>query len=462
MKKWSKAMGLILACAALLCGCAQEQDEQPPAPPPTALELYTAARALPDNGQHLIVEYDIQESRTVQGNRYTKEISGTASYSDINLPTMTAVVEEKLRYGNYENRYMEVYCEGAAYIQAAGRDYSVSMTPEAFVAQQLPGVLVDATLYAQITSQERDSKTVISFENPTAPESWLAKDRSITLTSATATATLDSTGVLNQYTYQAEYVWEGVSYSVNVTTRISVPKTLDLTGKHPEHVEGYVALNDLRIPKLLMQVVGDVYSAKTISYTAAENIYSEVLPLSMIQTHQLLTKGAGDDLYVKIDYQTVIKDYRGDESMSTQTDLYQNKAYSIVVNGGETQLQPYVAPDSMRQACEDAALSALMAMKYLSAGTVTDQGDTLRVDLWGNESFEADLMVGITDFLQVDLDARAEAKETVAAGGYLVIDKYSGLPSSMGLALERAHKLTGVVYQLKYSLDQTLSFVETE
>jgi hypothetical protein len=148
--------------------------------------------------------------------------------------------------------------------------------------------------------------------------------------------------------------------------------------------------------------------------------------------------------------------------MSTQTDLYQNKAYSIVVNGGETQLQPYVAPESMRQACEDAALSALMAMKYLSAGTVTDQGDTLRVDLWGNESFEADLMVGITDFLQVDLDARAEAKETVAAGGYLVIDKYSGLPSSMGLALERAHKLTGVVYQLKYSLDQTLSFVETE
>lgn len=464
MKRWSKGIWLILLAALLLCSCAQnpQEDTPPPEDPPTPLELYTAGRSVVDSAQHLILEYQIKETRTVRGNDYIKEISGKASYSDWKQETMTAVVEENLRYGAYENRYSEIYCGGAAYVQAGGNNFMVTMQPEAFIASQIPGVLINPHLYVNIVAEEKDSKTVIRFSNQVYVEDWLAQGRDITLLTGSATATLDSTGQLTQCSYTAEYVWEGVSYRFSASTHISVPKSLDLSGKHPDHIEGYTVLSDLRIPKLLMQAVGDVYSAKTISYHAAENIYSEALPLSMTQTHQLLVKGTGENLFAQIQYQTTIADYRGEESVTTQEDTYQDGVYTTCINGAEPEYLTTVPPETMRQACEDAALSALMAMKYLSGGTVTDQGDTLRVDLLGNDSFQEDLMVGITDFLQVDLDAQAEAMETVVASGYLVVDKYSGLPASMGLALQRTHKLTEVTYQLNYSLDQTLSFVETE
>ena len=72
------------------------------------------------------------------------------------------------------------------------------------------------------------------------------------------------------------------------------------------------------------------------------------------------------------------------------------------------------------------------------------------------------MMENISQFLQVDLDEKATEKKTVAAGGYLVIDRETGLPTAMGLNMERQHTIDGITYTLTYSLDQTMALSDYE
>ena len=67
-------------------------------------------------------------------------------------------------------------------------------------------------------------------------------------------------------------------------------------------------------------------------------------------------------------------------------------------------------------------------------------------------------MAQLASFLQVDLDGQAQSYVTGKAGGYLVLDPQTGLPTAMGMYLERRHTLDGVSYDLSYRLDETVTF----
>ena len=58
--------------------------------------------------------------------------------------------------------------------------------------------------------------------------------------------------------------------------------------------------------------------------------------------------------------------------------------------------------------------------------------------------------------------SKAEKKKTVAASAYLEIDRETGLPTAMGLLVERQHTIDTVAYRLVYRLDQTVEFTERE
>ena len=68
----------------------------------------------------------------------------------------------------------------------------------------------------------------------------------------------------------------------------------------------------------------------------------------------------------------------------------------------------------------------------------------------------------LSQFLQVDLDVEATDKKTVSAGAYLVIDRETGLPTEMGLNMERQHTINSVTYQLTYQLEQTVALSDYE
>ena len=456
--------GLICAVfTLLLCSCAHTPgDTLPSSSPPTteipltAAEQYANACKAIGEAEHLLLTYNVSEVRNVNGAAYTKSASGTATYQNIHQDSMTAVVEETLKYSTYENTYEEFYCDKSAYVLVGNCIFSTDLTVSAFVDRQIPAVLMNGALYESIVAEPLETGTLLTFSQPTGLERWLSPGETATLVTASGTATLDSDGNLTQGAYHATYLYQGVEYVYDITVKVSLPKALDLSGRHPAHFQETIPISDIRIPKLLMQVVGDVYSSETLSCGAKESIYSEAISVSQDRLGNYELSGTGAALNAKMAYTFTLSDYRGDVSTSTQEYLYQNGEFTVSLNGGEPSLQPQISPQTVRQSCEDAILSALFATKYIRSATLQEEDGHYRLELFGNDTFIADMMVGITQFLNVDLESLCDSALTNEATGYVVLDSTTGLPTAMGLSLNRQHIVNTVPYQLTYRLEHTI------
>lgn len=451
--------GMTVLLCLLLCGCGHQPVATEPStlPQPTlsATETYDLARQAVLQAENVILEYTLLRTRYIGEDAYQESVTGTASFSSIGQENMMAVVEEQLAYGSYSASYSQVYCEGIAYAELNGSRFSCRQTPDVFVARQLPAALLSSGNYGAVTETAVQNGTQITFTQPLALESWLEAVEGTVLTAASGTAAVNAAGELLQTTYQAEYTCGDVRYVCEASVRVTSPKSLDLSGKHPDHFAGCPELADLDAPKRLMQAVGDVYTARSMICDAEEVIYSAAIPVSYTQKSSYSVSGSGDDLKVVNSYAIHLSDYRGEVSVKEQVDTYEDGVFYSAVDG-EHILQPNVTAQTMREYCEDAILSALMAPKYLSGATVTVENGICRLEFTGNESFVADMMVGITQFLQVDLDAKAEQSQTFEAKGYLTVDLTTGLPVAMGLSLQRSHTMAEVAYDLSYKLDQTM------
>ena len=461
--KHSKKLGLLYIFLMLfLWGCSHIPQETAPsssvttAPPLTAVQQYTKACAAVREAENLLLNYSVSQERSVNGASYSKSISGTATFQNIRQDSMTAIVEETLTYGTYENTYEELYCNQAAYVLVDNCVFSAQLSASDFVNRQIPAILMDESLYASIVAAPSEAGTTLTFSQPIGLERWLSPGENTTFISASGTATLDSSGNLTQSSYRATYLWQDVEYVYEASVKVTVPKALDLSGRHPNHFQDASPISDIRIPKLLMQVVGDVYSSQVLSCDATEAIYSEAIPLSQNRQSLFRLSGASAALHANMEHTITLSDYRSDVSTSTQAYLFQNGQFTSSINGSAPTVQPQITAQQVRQSCEDAILSALFATKYISGATLLEDVGRYRLELSGNESFVSDLMVGITQFLTVDLDSQADTALTREAGGYVVIDMATGLPTAMGLSLHREHTVNTVPYQLTYRLEHTL------
>lgn len=470
MKGFLRIWALTLcACALLLLGGCKEPPVEtttvpttvPTEPPLTPREKYDLAREKLEQASNWIFSYTLEEQRTVGGDTYTKSVTGRASFSKLYRKDMMAVVEEQLSYGSYSSEYTEIYCEGAAYSQINESCFKAEMDPETFVKRQLPAVLLDSSLYQTVSETVGADSTVISFDNATAVESWVGNSAA-QIVSASGTATLDSSGALRETTCRITYTVGKVQYTVSAAVRATAPASLDLSGTHQEHIKDSTQIKSLDAPKMLLQVVGNVYAAGKMHCDTVESIYSEAIPLAYSQSSAIDLIGADEKLTAKVAYEIHLSDYRGNVSAKTQEDAFADGLFTTSVNGGEPQENPDVTAQQMRRYCEDAILSALAAPKYLKEASVVEEADSYRLEIVGNDAFVTDMMANITKFLQVDLDEKATEKKTVSAGGYLIIDRETGLPTAMGLNMERQHTVDTVTYQLAYRLDQTMRLSDYE
>ncbi|MBQ2785234.1 MAG: hypothetical protein IJF02_01855 [Oscillospiraceae bacterium] len=472
MKGFLRVWAVILCiCAVLvLVGCEQPPVDTtvtvpttaaPTEPPLSPREKYDLA--LDNLGQEAnwILDYTLEEQRGVGTDTYTKKVVGKASFSKLYQKDMVAVIEEQLTYGSYTSDYTEVYCESMAFSKIKESYFKSEMEPEAFVQRQIPAVLIDSALYKTIAETVGETSTVIYFGSATAVENW-AGNADAKIVSASGSAILDSSGALKETTCQITYSVGAVQYTVRAAVRITTPPALDLSGTHQEHIKGSTRIKDLDVPKMLLQMVGDVYAAGKMQCDAVESIYSEAVPLAYSQNSLINLTGHGGELTARAEYRIQLSDYRGDVSSSTQMDSFENGVFTSTVNGGKPQTNPAVTAQQMRSYCEDAILSALAAPKYLKDASLKVSKDSYRIEIDGNYDFVMDMMENITQFLQVDLDAKATLKKTASAGGYLVIDRETGLPTAMGLHVERQHTIDTVTYKLNYRLDQTMKLSDYE
>ena len=470
MRGFFRLIAVLLCVCGVLAGCNEPPVETtvtvpttaaPTEPPLSPREKYDLARERVEQAGNWVLDYTLEERRGIGADTYTKKVEGRASFSKLYQKDMVAVVEEHLNYGSYTSDYTEVYCDGDAFSKVNESNFKAEMEPEDFVRRQIPSVLLDSTLYKTITETVGENSTVISFENAKAVESWIGKSNA-KIIGASGKATLDSSGALKKTTYRVTYSVGTLQYAVSATVQVTAPPSLDLGGTHQEHITNSTEIKSLDVPKMLLQVVGDVYAAGKMQCSAVESIYSEAIPVTYSQSSLIDLTSHEESLTARAEYKIQLSDYRGDVSSNTQVDVFENGVFSSTVNGGDPQTNPAVTPQQMRRYCEDAILSALVAPKYLKDVSLEVSKDSYRLEIEGNHDFVTDMMANISQFLQVDLDAEATKKKTVSAGGYLVIDRETGLPTAMGLYVERQHTIDTVAYRLTYRLDQTMKLSDYE
>lgn len=463
MKTTLRLIAAILCWVLLLglLGCTEVPAETQPTevtvPQLTAIEIYDGAKAVLLSSANRILNYTVSKTRTVGGQTYSEAATGTASFSGIGSDNLEALVEEVLTYGTISAEHTMTYCDGAAYSQISGCTFQCPMTAEAFTALQLPAVLLDSGLYANVHMQTNADGSTLTFTNPSGLESWASDNAHTQFISASGTATLDTTGTLVGTTYTASYSCGPALWEIKVTVRVSAPETLDLSAVHPEHTENAIPLGSLEAPKLLMQAAGDIFTARDMQCSLSETIYSEAIPLIRNRQANAAISGSGQSMVASLTSSIQVTDFRGQANTSTQDYYFANGVCTGSTNGAEATVQAGVTVESMRTSIEDTILSGLFATGYLAGAELTDTGDFYVLHVTGNDTYCTDLSTDIGAFLNMDLDGTATSHETKEAAGYLSINKQTGLPTAMGISFARVHTFGEVPYQLTYQLDQSLT-----
>jgi len=464
MKLLTRLFLAFLCLVMLLCmiGCVdQTPDTTDPIvetdPPVDPLVLYATARQAVDSAANLRLVISMEEQRTIGSETYTQSSNIVASYAGLHTDTPSAAVEENLTFGTYKNNYNTYYHNGTAYAQIMDYAFSNAMTVEEFLAGQVPAILIDASLYATVTAETGPSGTTLHFSSPTALERWITKSAQPDLVSAEGTALINKGGRLLSTGYSAQYKIGEAQYALSVTVTISTPETLDLTAQYPPTLVAATPISSFTAPRRLLQAVGDICATQNLSAGYTENLYCEAADSIRNQQVQITAQGKDDSFSAVMDYTATLTNYAGMSEVNTQKETFENGIYSYSLNGNKPEILEYVTGQQMRTFCEDTVLSALLSIDYLSGADMTDNGNTYTLNLSGTEAMAEDLCDSIYAMLKNDLDSEAESYTTNRIGGYLTVDKATGLPVEAGIFLTRIHVIGGTSYTMTYELREAIA-----
>ena len=327
MKLRTRLCYLLLCLAFFVCfaGCGdQTPDTTDPTeetlPPVAPNVLFATARQAVDAAANLRLVISMEETRTIGSETYTQAANTVASYTGLDTDTPSAAVDENLTFGTYTNNYKTFYLDGMAYAQTMDYAFSAEMSAEAFLAGQIPAILLDASLYQSITAEESSSGTTIRFSDPDRLESWVIRSRDLQFVSAEGTALVNKSGTLLSTSYTARYLMGDIPFSLSVSVTVSTPKAMDLSGQFSDELAVATPIEHFDAPRNLLQAVGDICATQNLSAGYTETLYCQAADSIRKQQVQVSAQGSGSSFSAVVDYTAVLTNYAGLSETNTQTE----------------------------------------------------------------------------------------------------------------------------------------------
>ncbi len=461
MGKRTRFLVFILCIAMLLTATScMKQDAaegtQPVSKQEEALARYQQACENIAKAPNLTVEVEYIRNRSVGDEIYSEKMTAVTTCRGLGTADAVASVKQQLAFGPYETQYVEYYQKSKAYCQASGSAFCTEMSIQEFLDRQIPVVPVDAELYGAVDVDKIFNNTIITFTEPMGLEKWATDYSGAVLQSATATVTLNKTGDLAGATYTAQYLCGTTLYDLQVKTSVKQETAQTLEDDLAGLPEKCVALTYFDAPRKILQVVGDVYTAVAMSAEYTETVYSSAFARSRSQTSSFDTYGTGNDFMARSSYEVINTDYSNTPVTTSEVVVFQKGSCTSSLNGAEPVVREGITAETMRTFCEDAVLAALFTPNHLKNAKLTEKKGQLQIEFTGNDAFADNLCSSIYAIFNANLDTYAQSFTTPKAGGYLCIDKATGLPTALGIALERVHVAADVSYSLTYQLDQKM------
>lgn len=454
---------LCLMMLLILPGCGEETPTEttPTATEPiielTPQEKYMLSREQLYTVPELTATVTYTKTRKVNGETYSENMTSIMSCRDVGTSQVSSSVKQNVTFGDYTTQYAEYFKAGGAYCAVNGSYFQTrNMTWKGFVARQLPLGLLDASLYSTITAEEAEGQVKLLFSGASRVEFWACQEENVVLLSASGTALMDMEGNLLQTTYKAQYSLDETVYQLEVTSYITKNALDTMDADLSAIAMNCPTISYFDAPRKILQVVGDVYTSQSMSVQYTENLYSAAYARRRSQTSTFDTYGTGAEFMARSVYEVNLLDYSNTANVNSEVVTFRDGACQSSLNGAEPVLRPNITVQQMREYCEDSILAALFTPNHILDATVSDNGEFLCIRFTGNEAFMENICTSIYSLFGANLDHYAESFTTPTAGGYLCISKRTGLPTSLGVTLNRIHVIDGVSCTLNYQLDQTM------
>lgn len=448
-----------------LFGCTKTKNEpaETTEPAPQAADIYNEARAGLDSAEAVTLDVVLNTTTQVEDNNFTDESTQVVSYAGLNTDSPVIQFSEDVKWPSEEEEdeeetrpYTEIYAGGTLYVEVEDEvSFSGSLSQEACTQRYVPVVLLDAALYEEVTMETLEGQTTVTFNAPTAAESW-AMPEEAQLQTASGTALIGEDGVLQKMTYTITYQYGSalVTKEVESTPRLEAEQVAA-----PEDTEDYLPLQSIEALALLLTAEEQTRQAQTLYYSTAYTTGCEAAGIVYKEDNTTYYYDVDDELLAKttasVEYTSSTEGSQGSE----QEAVYKDGKYVITTNGGLPTTQSGIKDKDIREAIQEDLSSEVAPPEYWTDVTTTDLGGIYLMEFSFNEDFGNNMQNMVSAFFFEDvsfLNSYATSYETTELNGYLSIDKYTGLITASGLAYTGVHVIDGDPYEVRWDSDKAI------
>jgi len=374
-------------------------------------------------------------------------------YRQLGTKHMQAALEETCINGSLHTSVSEYYDDNTSYFIVNGNHFKSDITPQAYIARNIPAALLDVSLYESISAQESGGEISIWCNQPTQGESFVFPSGA-KMTAASGTVLLDKTGSLAKSTYDLTYVYGSACVEYSVTVQVDPKPVSDI--QIPEN--DFKPLTYPDAPRMLEQACGYLLQSKLLSANVTSSITCQAGGIHRVETAYLQADSLSSDFSAVLDTSVNVVDYSrgGETTLYTQTETFADNQYSIAIDNGNANAKDEITAEVMQTYCQDLLVSSVLLPDYIADAAVTDLGSVYLLELTAPEEFALILTESASQTLYGDpqfLSALASSSQIGTAECYLAIDKYTGLPTAAGYSCNVEYTIEDFTYTFHTQTD---------
>ncbi len=391
---------------------------------------------------------------TIDGQVFRENAQQQLIYQNIGNDMFRASVEETLTTGTHTVKIAETYLDGQCFFTVADVPFQCQLTQEEYLSRYTPLIMIDASLYSYISGIQKNDDTVITFQNPIAPEAWAISEVN-TLQQAEGTVYLNAEGQLTKSIYTLSYHTghANVKYSVSVQLQSTPSDPI----QKPKDNKNYTTLSYIDGPRMLEIASGHLMDCGDIQSNYLEQIQCQLFG-DLRSTDISIKTDHTDGWFAQVDTIVSMENTgkSGVSSTKKQTEIFQDDRYRVLIDGVEASSAQEVSRNAMLSYCRDILVSTVILPDHITHASVTQTEDSIQIQFDASDAF-AELLKSeaLNALYQNDTILQDKTYQTEHVSCYLYLDANTLLPVASGYQLKGNYQVDGISYPLIHSTEQT-------
>lgn len=398
------------------------------------------------------------KATTIGTDTFSEESKQEVRYTDLGTENMLGSVDQTLSIGSHTVSILELYAKNTGYFTVQDASFRGSITADAYLDRYVPAAPITFSLYKTITATKTDTETVITFDDATGPEGWLAEELD-ELQRANGTVYLDRKGNLTRSEFNVAYTKNDMQLHIHII--VDINKTSHIKIQIPEEAAKYKKIQYLDGPRELEIACGYLMIADTASANYTNKIHHQAYGDS--RTEKItLNIHKGDTWAARIDTDIVLTNTSLGDAVSrvSQTETFIDGKYTVTLDGVTEELS--LDETTMKTLCRDQLVGTILLPQYIKDAKITENEACYRIQFTPTEAFAKIIRSDISQRLYQESDEISQKYKTSKLSCYLDLDLKTRMPTGAGISYSGTYKKDGITYNMSSDTRQTYNILNAD